>query len=121
MVRYGFCRDDKNGEIVSVWNWGDLDTVLRDIGSDGEEDEDEDFAIEAASLKVVNVCSWLGLCSERPCRDRRHVAPCPVCVVSPFHAGTSRALDFESEQLSGAKVLSEHMRFSQGCEMAGLE
>ncbi|KAG0595440.1 hypothetical protein M758_UG166700 [Ceratodon purpureus] len=35
LVRYGFCREDVDGRIVSIWNSGELEDVLRDI-EDGE-------------------------------------------------------------------------------------
>lgn len=40
LLRYGFCREDTNGNIVSVWNWGELDRDLREIESDGESEMD---------------------------------------------------------------------------------
>ena len=39
LVRYGFCCEDEEGNIVSVWNFAELDEALRgiDSGSDDEE------------------------------------------------------------------------------------
>ncbi|KAG0594328.1 hypothetical protein M758_UG067300 [Ceratodon purpureus] len=38
MVKYGLSRVDSNGDIVSIWNFGELDRALREIQSDDEED-----------------------------------------------------------------------------------
>ncbi|KAG0597035.1 hypothetical protein M758_UG306100 [Ceratodon purpureus] len=47
LVRYGFCREDEAGNIVSVWNWGELEEVLNGI----ESSEDEEVLTSQLSLR----------------------------------------------------------------------
>lgn len=35
-LKYGLCTEDEDGNIVSVWNFGELDNVLNEIDSDVE-------------------------------------------------------------------------------------
>ncbi|KAG0572854.1 hypothetical protein KC19_VG130300 [Ceratodon purpureus] len=41
-LRYGLCVEDDQGNIVSVWNFGELDDLLRDFESDDDSEVQRD-------------------------------------------------------------------------------
>ena len=82
MVRYGFSRVDSNGDIVSVWNFGEWGRALTDMPSDEEGDSDSISATgvsESGSHTVVH--------SDGDFRTPARYSPCPVCALelSAYH------------------------------------
>lgn len=43
-LKYGLCQLDDSGKIVSIWNFGDLDEVLREFDECGESSDQSNAA-----------------------------------------------------------------------------
>ena len=76
MVKYGLSRVDSNGDIVSIWNFGELDRALREIQSDDEEDTVYTSAAHESG-SVTN--SYVMIDGEL--RLSARYSRCPICTL----------------------------------------
>lgn len=56
LVRYGFCRVDSHGDVVSIWNFRELDEALNGIDSDSDQDDVVGLTVDGhAAITDTNV------------------------------------------------------------------
>ena len=77
MVKYGFSRVDSNGDIVSIWNFGDLDRLLRET----ESDEEVDPVLPSATLHSESEGTASLRTSDVGFEITARYSPCPICAL----------------------------------------
>ena len=76
MVRYGFSRVDDNGDIVSIWNFAELDRHLKEVES-GE----DVLAVITSGAPESDSGSTSSMRSDAGFRGTARYSSCPVCAI----------------------------------------